>query len=320
MREKNFFLVIVFLFSILLICQPAATQVKKSVPADSILFNDRAAAEVVTPSAGKYDWFIDAGTSKVKLPNGTVKSILDSAVTASDLPNGLITFAKFQPINTEQILGRDTAGTGNVEALNLGTNLTISGGALNATGSVTGVGLIMPDDFSVNSSPVTSFGSLGVNWVDVPANTFLAGATSGGVSEPDFRAIASADIATALLTPGPIGTTTPNRAAFTGVAKSVVVVTTDLTLNNTHNLVLVDSTSGIRTITLPLANAFGAGNSQEIIIVGLVADLNNVSIVRQGSDTINGSATPTGLVSESEFMMLRSNGVDNWIILARGVP
>jgi len=45
-----------------------------------------------------------------------------------------VTFAKIQNINSQRILGRSTAGSGNIESLTIGSNLKITAGALNTYG------------------------------------------------------------------------------------------------------------------------------------------------------------------------------------------
>lgn len=69
--------------------------------------------------------------------------------------------------------------------------------------STTGTGVV---SIATGSDITTAFGSQS-------ANTFYA-APSGGAGNPSFRAIASVDINPALLTPGPIGSTTPNTGKF----------------------------------------------------------------------------------------------------------
>jgi hypothetical protein len=66
-----------------------------------------------------------------------------------------------------------------------------------------------------------------------------------------------------------------------------------VTLTNLNNVVLVDATSVSRTITLPLANAYGATISGEISIRRIDASANTVTVQRQSTDTLNGTTSET---------------------------
>jgi hypothetical protein len=65
------------------------------------------------------------------------------------------------------------------------------------------------------------------------------------------------------------------------------------TLTNLNNVVLVDATAASRTITLPLANAYGTSVSGEISIRRIDASANTVTIQRQSTDTLNGGTSET---------------------------
>jgi hypothetical protein len=56
---------------------------------------------------------------------------------AATIAANAVTFAKFQNIATSRLLGRSTAGSGNVEELSAGTGLSISGGVFSITGITT---------------------------------------------------------------------------------------------------------------------------------------------------------------------------------------
>lgn len=58
----------------------------------------------------------------------------------------------------------------------------------------TSVGLSMPGEFAVASTPVTSAGTLAVTWTTESANKVLAGPTSGAAATPTFRAQVLADL------------------------------------------------------------------------------------------------------------------------------
>jgi len=57
---------------------------------------------------------------------------------------------------TNKVLGRSTAGTGAIEEISLGSNLTLSGGTLTAGGGVSGVAASASDVLSVSGSDITA--------------------------------------------------------------------------------------------------------------------------------------------------------------------
>jgi hypothetical protein len=63
-----------------------------------------------------------------------VTTIAANAVTTSKIANTAVTFAKFQNINTNRLLGRSSAGSGSVEEISIGSGLSLSGGTLAASG------------------------------------------------------------------------------------------------------------------------------------------------------------------------------------------
>lgn len=68
------------------------------------------------------------------------------------------------------------------------------GGGGGGSGTVTSVGLVMPSQFTVSGSPVTTSGNLTAVFGDTLANYVFAGPPSGGASNPRFRALVAADI------------------------------------------------------------------------------------------------------------------------------
>lgn len=60
-------------------------------------------------------------------------------------------------------------------------------------GTVTSVGLVMPAEFSVANSPITSAGDLTVTKANQNSNLIYAGPLSGSAAAPTFRSIGSAD-------------------------------------------------------------------------------------------------------------------------------
>lgn len=64
------------------------------------------------------------------------------------------------------------------------------------SGTVTSVGLSLPNIFSVTGSPVTTSGTLTASLANQDANTVFAGPGTGAAASPTFRALVAADIPT----------------------------------------------------------------------------------------------------------------------------
>lgn len=97
------------------------------------------------------------------------------------------------------------SGSAVIRRIIAGTNITISStgadtgtgdvtiNASGGTGTVTSVGLSLPNIFSISGSPVTSSGTLTGTFVSQTANTIFA-APNGSNGTPTFRALVAADI------------------------------------------------------------------------------------------------------------------------------
>jgi hypothetical protein len=66
-----------------------------------------------------------------------------------------------------------------------------------------------------------------------------------------------------------------------------------VTLTNQNIVVLIDAAGGNRTITLPLANAYGVNISGQISIRRIDTSGNTVTIQRQSTDSLNGGTSET---------------------------
>jgi hypothetical protein len=66
-------------------------------------------------------------------------TIANGAVSTNKLADQAVTFQKMQNVATATLLGRSTAGTGAVESITLGGNLTLAAGVLNLATAINGV-------------------------------------------------------------------------------------------------------------------------------------------------------------------------------------
>lgn len=82
--------------------------------------------------------------------------------------------------------------------------------ATSGTGTVTSVGLSLPNIFTVTGSPVTASGTLTGSLATQTANYVWAGPTSGSAAAPTFRALVSADTPAANLASSSAGGVTGN--------------------------------------------------------------------------------------------------------------
>lgn len=139
-----------------------------------------AAAGVVDTSGNVYMAF---GTfplyGSIKGLTGDVSATGPGTVAATIAANA-VTLAKFQQIATNSLLGRSTAGTGNVEVITVGSGLTLSGGTLSASGAgsgtVTSVAATAGGLLAVAGTPTVA-PTVGV--AAMAANTFIANNTGG---------------------------------------------------------------------------------------------------------------------------------------------
>jgi hypothetical protein len=97
--------------------------------------------------------------------------------------------------------------------------------------------------------------------------------------------------------------TKSERHAYTSIS-------TNTTLDATHNVVDVDASSAAITITLPTAVGI---NGREYVIRKLDSSANAVTVDGNGAETVNGAATKA-LSTQYETVHIMSDGA-NWIIL-----
>jgi hypothetical protein len=107
-------------------------------------------------------------------------------------------------------------------------NDTISGGS-GGTGTVTSVGLSLPNIFSVSGSPVTASGTLTATFTTQAANIVFAGPSTGSAAVPTFRSLVAADIPT-------LNQNTTGSAATLTTARTLTIGATGKTFNGSANV------------------------------------------------------------------------------------
>lgn len=166
---------------------------------------------------------------------GTVTAV--GTITTSALPNPFFTdplgnffFYAASGLYTVQIYDSLSRITPLVLA---DQNVVAGGGA----GSVTSVGLLMPSQFTVTGSPVSSSGTLTVSMTNEANNTVWAGPSSGGAGAPTFRALVAADMPVGTGTVTSVSHTLSVPAALLSASVAGSPVTTSGTLADTFTLV-----------------------------------------------------------------------------------
>lgn len=162
-------------------------------------------------------------------------------------------------------------------------------------GTVTSVGLSLPDIFIVTNSPVTTSGTLTGTFDTQIANTIFAGPTSGSDIIPSFRVLVNADFGSFLslsITGLNLSGLTASQAIFTDGSKNLV----SNAITGTGNVVMSASPTLTGTITAAAASLSGALNmsgltaSQAIFSDG---SKNLVSNAITGTGDVVMSAGPT---------------------------
>lgn len=141
-----------------------------------------------TNGSGSLSWATAGGVS-----DGDKGDITVSASGATwTVDNDAVTFGKMQNIATDRLLGRGSSGVGDIEEIQLGSNLSLSGTTLNAT---TGVTDGDKGDITVSSSGATWTIDNGVvtyaKLQDVSATNRLLGRASSGSGDTEEITIGS---------------------------------------------------------------------------------------------------------------------------------
>lgn len=223
---------------------------------------------------------------------------------ATTISDDAVTFAKFQNINTNKILGRSTAASGNVEEISVGSGLTLSAGTLSATGDGTGT--------VTQVSVVSANGLAGTVATDTttPAITLTTSIT--GVLKGNGTAISPATPGTDYVAPN-VAITGATKTKITYDSKGLVTAGTDATTAD-----IADSTNK-RYVTdaqlTVLSNTSGTNTGDQTTISGnagtatalqTARTINGVSFdgttnitVTAAAGTLSGTTLASGVTSSS---------------------
>lgn len=171
--------------------------------------------------------------------------------------------------------------------------ITLGGSGGGGSGTVTSVGLTLPNIFSVTGSPVTTAGTIAASLAVQSANQVFAGPASGSAANPAFRALVSADIPA-------INLAASGNGGVTGLLPNANLVNTTITVNGTPCTLGSSCTpsggGGIggsgTTGFLPLfTGASTVGNSHISDIAGTLTISAPLSVPSGASITPSGSGT-----------------------------
>lgn len=162
-----------------------------AVPSASIAFTGD--VNDVTSSTGVTTTLTLKNTGVVAATYGTNNTVYPFAVNAKGLITNVGAGVSVQPYDEDLTQIAGLAGTSGL-LKKTGANTWTLDTTAYGTGSVTSVGLSLPNIFTTTGTPVTSAGTFSVSLSTQNANLVFAGPTTGAAAEPTFRSLVSADI------------------------------------------------------------------------------------------------------------------------------
>jgi hypothetical protein len=221
-----------------------------------------------------------------------------------------------QTILPTHILG--AAGTAESDALGYfslvaGSGITLTPASGNLTiaatgsGTVTSVGLSLPNVFTVSGSPVTGSGTLTATLATQAANQVFVGPSTGANAAPTFRALLPDDIpalSTDLLTSG----TLPVARGGTGITSLGTGIATFLGTPSSANLAaaVTDETGTGALVFAASPSLTGTVNAENLTLSGNLT-VNGTTAIRTDlaiSNTATGGGTYTLQLSDIDRVIL----------------
>ena len=177
-------------------------------------------------------------------------------------------------------------GSGGFSGVTIGSGLTFSSGTLSATGggggsgTVTSVGLSLPNIFNVTNSPVTTTGTLTGALATQTANYVFAGPATGSAAVPTFRSLVASDIPALSYAPATTGS----------------------------SILYANGSGGFSSVTVGSGLTFSAGTLASTASGGTVTSVSVVSANGLAGTVANASSTPAITLSTSITGLLKGNG------------
>lgn len=179
-----------------------------------------------SPSSGNLTKFSGASTITSGDLSGDVTT---SGTLLTTIANDAVTFAKMQNVNTDRLLGRDTAGSGNVEEISLNATLEFTGSTSIQRAALTGD---VTASAGSNSTTIANDAVTYAKMQNVGANSVLArsSTSSGDVGEVSLSA---------------------SRLLGRGSTGDVAAISVDSTLNISGTTLSVGSQPYVLVFSLP---------------------------------------------------------------------
>jgi hypothetical protein len=259
----------------------------------------------------------------------TASKIAPNAVTTPKIQDGAVLYDKIQDVTPNRLLGRG-ATAGPPEEIQIGANLSLSGGVLSASGGATDLGYIpAPDSGQVTSSTgtpatipqadTTNAGLLNPTdknklnhyQLDATNNKIALGRTTlpagtGNISLGVGQTIAAANEQTAV---GALAQTLGNRATAIGHAARAGSLSTAVGAS-----VFAGVQNGYECVIVGSSGSTGAGNT-EVTVVGFAAGAGN--FLGGGATAIGARAlvtAPRHFILSSEFGPPRQAGTKFYLL------
>lgn len=140
-----------------------------------------------------------------------------------------------------------------------------------------------------------------------PRTLMIGGAFTDGY-EP-INAIHFNGSSTPAILVNPDGTIRINDVAGISTSQQLPL-TVNVTLGANERIMLMDATSGVKTVTMQAAGPTPANT--RVFIQKTDSSGNKVSITTQGGDTIDGAAPPFDLPSQYKYAVMKRSSATNW--------